>query len=65
MDRFTLDQVATKQVLGDENVFEDIATSDDARVGGDADHDIPCLVTTTLPMPISGEFHCSAVSADN
>ena len=53
MDRFTIDQIATKEILGDENVFEDIATPDDARVGGNADHDIPCLVTDTAAFPMS------------
>ena len=42
MDRFTIDQVATKEILGDENVFEDIATPNQhARVGRYSDHDVP------------------------
>lgn len=53
MDRFTIDQVATKEILGDENVFEDIATPDDARVGRYSDHDIPRLVTDAATLPMS------------
>ena len=53
MDRFAIDQVATKEILGDENVFEHIAPTDDARVSGDANHDIPSLVTDTATLPMS------------
>jgi hypothetical protein len=53
MNRFTIDQVATKEILGDENVLEDIATPDNARVGGYADHHVPCLVTDAATLPIS------------
>jgi hypothetical protein len=53
MDRFAIDQVSTKEILGDENVLEDIPAPDDARVGRYADHDIPCLVTDPAALPMS------------
>src|SRR5665213_44516 len=48
------DQVSRKQVLRDQNVFEDIGTSSGSRMSGSAHHPVARLVSgaTALPVPV-------------
>jgi hypothetical protein len=43
MNRFSIEQMSAKKLLGHENMLEDVGTTRGPRMTSRADHDIPAL----------------------
>jgi hypothetical protein len=59
MNRFGIEQMSAKKLLGHENMLEDVGTTRGPRMTSRADHDIPRLVPGVLIVKRSSRALCT------